>query len=141
MDELTPFVFNVKDNKVVMKNEEGAIKLVTGFFDKTSPSLDEYRHVAWTDETYAEVAEQLKAAIPYPDVIKMLIAETRDEKMKQLLSDSSSLKDTAVSSNGISDIDNVPFAGTTVNHEVKETTTEVADADSDDEYDDLFKDL
>lgn len=149
MDELTPFVFNIKDNKVVMKNEEGAIKLVTGFFEKTAPTLDEYRHQSWTDETYVEVAEYLKAAISYPEVIKMLIAETRDEKMKQLISDGVLENSSSISSNGSEE--NVPFAGTTVNHLSKDTSldedsedkleTVSSVSDDSDEYDDLFKDL
>jgi hypothetical protein len=146
MDELTPFVFNIKDNQVVMKNDEGAIKVVKGFFEKTAPSMEDYLHQSWTDETYNEVASALKAAIGHKEVINMLIAETRDEKMKQLLSlenpHKESVAPASVSSNDTLTNDNISFGGTTVNTAVEEKKTPVVtDGESNDEYDDLFKDL
>ena len=145
MDEVTPFRFKVGDNDVTMKNEEGAIKLVTEFFNKNAPSLDEYRHQSWTDETYVQVAEALKAAIPYKQVIDMLIAETRDEKMKELLKGGSTNSvPTESSTPTSSSSSNDDFFSTSSETEAKtETETEASTESSldKDEYDDIFKNL
>ena len=142
MDEQTPFRFSIKDTEVTMKDDKGAIELVTEFFNKTAPSMDQYKHVPWTDETYAQVAEALKAAIPYKQVLDMLISETRDEKMKELLS--------AGSTTANNSSDNISFGGTTetVTSTTVESenlgTTESNNTSSDlgkDEYDDIFSNL
>lgn len=144
MDEVTPFRFKIKDNEVTMKNEEGAIRLITEFFNKTAPTLDDYRHVSWTDETYLQVAEALKAAIPYKQVMEMLISETRDEKMKALLSNGQMSTS--------SDVPSTPKAESTANDDFFSTSSDsmsvsqesVSDSDSSleaDEYDDIFKNL
>ena len=142
MDEQTPFRFNIKDTEVVMKEDAGAIKLITEFFDKTAPSMDPYKHIPWTDETYVQVAEGLKAAIPYKQVIDMLINETRDEKMKELLSKGNI---TSTVSNPASE--NISFGGTTETTVTEATTPDLGTADTkqsdlgNDEYEDIFKNL
>lgn len=145
IDEVTPFRFKVGENEVTMKNEEGAIKLVTEFFNKNAPSLEDYRHQPWTDETYVQVAEALKAAIPYEQVFNMLIEETRDEKMKALLlggsTSSHSLSSTSSESSNTNDF----FSGESKPAESKitpkESTTESSSSLETDEYDDIFKNL
>ena len=139
MDEVTPFRFKIKDNEVTMKNEEGAIKLITEFFNKTAPSLDEYRHVSWTEETYVQVAEALKAAIPYKQVLEMLISETRDEKMKALLSDGQVKTTETVSKTVTESATNEDFFSTSSDtSQVESNDSESLDKD---EYDDIFKNL
>lgn len=143
MDEVTPFRFSIKDTEVTMKDDPGAIKLLQEFFDKNAPSLDEYKHKSWTDETYIEVAEALKAAIPYKQVLDMLINETRDEKMKALLSGKNPFTstDTAPLEPKQS---NMSDNQTTFNNEdsKEEPTVESADSSLEkDEYDDIFKNL
>ena len=69
--------------------------------------------------------------------------------MKQLISDGVLENSSSISSNGSEE--NVPFAGTTVNHLSKDTSldedsedkleTVSSVSDDSDEYDDLFKDL
>lgn len=144
MDEITPFRFSIKDTEVVMKNEEGAIKLVTEFFDKTAPSMDEYKHKPWTDETYSQVAEALKAAIPYKQVLDMLISETRDEKMKELLkggSDTTSNQE--VSLGGTTETTTSVL--TTEDTTGSSSTSASSNSDSSDlgkdEYEDIFSNL
>lgn len=137
MDEKSPFRFKIGDSEVVMKNEEGAIKLITEFFDKNAPSLDEYKHVPWTDDTYIQVAEALKAAIPYKEVLNMLISETRDERMKELLSGtpSSGISKTPSAEPKIDAPDAIAFSS-------DDTSESANSSDLDkDEYNDLFKDL
>ena len=135
MDEVTPFRFSIKDTEVVMKNEEGAIKLVTEFFEKTAPSMKEYEHQPWTEETYTQVAEALKAAIPYKQVLDMLVNETRDEKMKALLKGetSSSLSQESFSK------ETTEVTPTTEVTSATETSNS-SDLKSD-EYDDIFSNL
>lgn len=144
MDEVTPFRFKVGDNDVTMKNEEGAIKLITEFFNKNAPSLDEYKHQSWTDETYTQVAEALKAAIPYKQVLDMLIAETRDEKMKALLQGgpASVATETPVTAS-TTETSNDDFFST--GNETASTPTDTVESNDSsldkDEYDDIFKNL
>ncbi len=142
MDEVTPFRFSVKDTEVTMKDDPGAINLLQEFFDKNAPSLDEYIHQPWTDETYKDVAEALKAAIPYKNVLEMVISETRDEKMKALLrGDSISTPTDTVSSETTSP---TPEFFSTSEDSKKEpiATAESADPSLEkDEYDDIFKNL
>lgn len=139
MDEKTPFRFKIGDTEVVMKNEEGAIKLLTEFFEKTAPSLDEYKHVSWTDETYVKVAEALKAAIPYKEVLDMVISETRDEKMKALLSGDN----ISVEKNNTDRVAFDPGSDPTAvdNTETNKESKSESDNLQKDEYDDIFKDL
>ena len=143
MDEVTPFRFKIKDNEVTMKNEEGAIKLITEFFNKTAPALDEYRHISWTEETYVQVAEALKAAIPYKQVLDMLISETRDEKMKALLSNGSVQKTTEAPSAPVAeDTSNDDFFSTSSTSTSTQDTSDESESSLDqDEYDDIFKNL
>ena len=141
MDEVTPFRFKVGDKDVTMKNEEGAIKLITEFFNKNAPSLDEYKHQPWTDETYAQVAEALKAAIPYRQVLDMLIAETRDEKMKALLQGGpvSAAPETSKTAPVETANDDFFSAGTESSSSSESETS--SDSLDQDEYDDIFKNL
>tara|TARA_R110002074_G_scaffold33472_3_gene93184 strand:- start:1129 stop:2145 length:1017 start_codon:yes stop_codon:yes gene_type:complete len=139
MDEKSPFRFKIGDSEVVMKNEEGAIKLITEFFEKNAPSLDEYKHVPWTDDTYVQVAEALKAAIPYKEVLNMLISETRDERMKELLSGTptSGISKTPIAETKVEAPDNVSF-GSNDSSSTDESSNSSLEKD---EYNDLFKDL
>jgi len=144
MDEVTPFRFKVGENEVTMKNEEGAIKLVTEFFNKNAPSLEEYRHQSWTDETYAQVAEALKAAIPYEQVLNMLIEETRDEKMKELLKGGSTSSASTPSSS--QNMASTPASSTNDDFFSTDSAPTQNNTESDsslekDEYDDIFKNL
>jgi len=141
MDEVTPFRFKIADTEVVMKDEQGAIKLVTELFEKTAHTLDEYQHISWTDETYVQVAEALKAAIGYKEVINMLISETRDEKMKTLLSDTVTTSDDNVKDT-VDDTNDVSFAGTTENMVTENVDTSNSnDKNEEDEYKYIFADL
>lgn len=146
MDEITPFRFTVKDTEVTMKDDEGAIKLLTEFFNKNAPSLDEYKHQSWTDETYVQVAEALKAAIPYKKVLDMLIAETRDEKMKQLLSEGNETVNTAQAT--VTETVSTSTSESSFFNTDTDATTESTDSSSEDdsplskdEYDDIFKNM
>jgi hypothetical protein len=155
MDETQPFRFNIKGTEVVMKDDPGAIQLLQQFFDKTAPSLDEYKHVSWTDDTYKQVAEALKAAIPYKQVLDMLISETRDEKMKELLTEGSTATTTAATSSNTNSVNDLSFGGTTENNVTTYTDQNQSDINlgepttgdstdsglEGDEYDDIFKNL
>ena len=106
--------------------------------------MDDYRHVSWTDETYLQVAEALKAAIPYKQVMEMLISETRDEKMKALLSNGqvSTSSDAPFTPKVESNASDDFFSTSSDSMSVSQET--VSDSDSSleaDEYDDIFKNL
>lgn len=150
MEDDTPFVFKVGDTEVEMKNDPKAIELATKFFDKNAPSLEDYMHKPWTADTYIEVADAIKAAVPYPEVIKMLIAETKDQRMIELLeggtqsssynSSSSSSNSPIVEDEAFESIDNsADNIDTPVNAAPPTDTTD--SSLKEDEYDELFKDM
>jgi hypothetical protein len=141
MDEVTPFVFKIGDKQVQVKNDEKVIKLVNEFLTKNTPSMDEYAHQPWTEETYTKVAEAVVAAIPQRQVLEMVLEKSKDAKMNELVR--SKLKPTKNNAPMAKDED-LDF-GTTATTSSKSESAKPASvatpAASSDEYDDLFKDL
>jgi hypothetical protein len=85
MDEVTPFVFKIKDKQVIVENNEKSIKLVQEFLKKNTPKLDEYLHQEWNDDTYNKVAESIVSLITPRPVLNRVLDQTKDEKIKELI--------------------------------------------------------
>jgi hypothetical protein len=137
MDEVTPFVFKIGDTQVQVKNDEKSVKLVNEFLQKNTPSLDEYLHVEWTEETYFQVAEAIFGAIPQRSVLEMILGKSKDSKMNDLIR--SKMKP-AKTNNPISTIDSSIDFTSTPESPVSPEPVE-SDSSNLDEYDSLFKDL
>lgn len=140
MDEITPLVFKVGEKQVVVEETENSIKLVQEFLNKNTPSLEEYTHKEWTDETYEKVAEAVVSIIQPKPVLEMVLNRTKDEKMKALINSKINKTSTSSSSTLSSELDadlefksesNIPL----------EPVNETEDTSSNDEYDSLFNDL
>ena len=149
MDEVTPLVFSIGDKQVVVENNENSVKLVQEFLKKNTPTLDDYKHKEWTDETYDKVAEFMISTISNKTILNMVIDRSKDEKMKTLLRAKMSGKTVTNSTPKVED--DLVFSGSNNEPFAKETTetappaaAAAAKSDSNsgnDEYDDLFSDL
>jgi hypothetical protein len=154
MDEITPFIFNIKDTVITVENTEKSVKLVSEFLKKNTPSMDPYLHQSWDDATFDKVANMIISTINNRTVINRILDRTKDEKMKALIV--SKLNGTATpassnsskSNNKVDDIDDdlndTSFEGTSdaslFDDDELSTTTDTGSSHSS-EYDDLFKDL
>jgi hypothetical protein len=85
MDEVTPFMFKVGEQNVIVENSAESINLVTEFLKKNTPKLDEYMHKAWTPEIHEKVADAIIACIGNKAVIKMILDRTKDTVTKGLI--------------------------------------------------------
>lgn len=132
MDEVTPFVFKVGDTPVQVKNDEKSVKLVEEFLTKNTPKMDEYLHQPWTDETYEKVAEMVLATIPQRQIIEMILEKSKDSRTNELIR--ARLKPAQSNRPTASSKEDLEFTSSPVSEPVTESS-------SDDEYNDLFKDL
>ena len=141
MDEVTPFMFKIGEQNVIVENSADSIKLVTEFLKKNTPKLDEYFHKEWTQETHDKVADAVIACIGNKAVIKMILDRTKDTVTKGIieakLNGKQSVSATPVStpSKAASIDDGLEFTSASV---AVETTATPAQTD---EYDALFGDL
>jgi len=143
MDEVTPFMFKIGDKSVVVENSEKSAKLVQEFLKKNTPDIDQYLYQEWTEETYQKVADAIASLVSNPTILKMLIDKTRDDKMKQLLTDkmSGSTASSSASKSKASELDDdINFESDPFVEEKTETVTETTSSEADD-YDSLFSDL
>ena len=140
MDEVTPFVFKIGDKQVQVKNEEKVVKLVNEFLTKNTPKMDEYFHQDWTEDTFEKVAEAIIAAIPQRQVLEMVLSKSKDQKMNELIR--SKMKP-GKSNNPIKNENDLEFStlSSTVMDDGSTKKEPTPVATSNDEYDDLFKDL
>ena len=140
MDEVTPFMYKIGDKSVVVENNEKSAKLVQEFMKRNTPELDQYLYEEWTDETYQKVADAIASLLSNRTILQMLIDKTRDDKMKQMLTERMSGATATVSKSKASQIDDDitfdsdPFTET-------ETVTAQAETEEADDYDSLFSDL
>lgn len=146
MDDITPFIFDIKGKKVTVENNEKSIKLVSEFLKKNTPSMDEHLHVSWDDETYEKVAQAIVSTINNKAVIKLALERTKDEKMKELIEEklnnsSSSTKKESGTKKSIDEDLEFTSESEVENTPLEETNIDSTDNSGDDEYDELFKDL
>lgn len=155
MDEVTPFVFKIKDTSVIVENNEKSIKLVQEFMKKNTPKLDEYFHKEWTDEQFEKVAQAMVTLIQPRAVLDRVLDRTKDERMKALIL--SKLDGTAAPaatpSAPAEDIEfkseepqvestpDAPLEPVSEEAAAPATESETAGEGSKDEYDKLFDDL
>jgi hypothetical protein len=133
MDEITPFVFKVGDTLVQVKNDEKSVKLVEEFLTKNTPKMDEYLHQPWTDDTFERVAEAIVATIPQRQIIEMVLQKSKDSRMNELVR--SKLKPVQTNRPSLTSGDALEFSSSAP------TASAAVTESSDDEYNDLFKDL
>lgn len=139
MDEVTPFIFKIGDKTVQVKNEEKVVKLVNEFLNKNTPKLDEYFHQDWAEDTFEKVAEAIISAIPQRQVLEMVLSKSKDQRMNELIR--SKMKP-GKSNNPITKEDDLEFSTSPSTAAYSPAKKEVEPAaTSNDEYDDLFKDL
>lgn len=130
MDEVSPFVFKIDDRTIQVKNDEKIVRIVNDFLVKNTPSLDEYLHQEWTQDTYEQVAEAVIAAIPQKTILEMVLEKSKDSKVNELIR--SKMKGASYSVKKESPLDDdLNFSSTS-------KSTESEDSD---EFDDLFKNL
>lgn len=144
MDEVTPFVFSIGDQKVKVENNEKSIKLVQEFLKKNTPKLDEYFHKEWTDETYNKVAEAIISVIQPRPVLNMVLERTKDEKMKELilskLGGTSQSSSTSTSKSNEID-DELEFKSETSIEVPLDDISSSSSSSEKDEYDALFENM
>jgi hypothetical protein len=138
MDEVSPLVFKVGEKQIAASNDDKIIKALQEFLTKNTPDMEKYFHISWQEETYTQVADALVSTIP-ATVLEMTIQKSKDQKLNSLIKERLTQKHVGKSSSQKSAIDEDPlsFGGTTV---TTKTTVDTS-SNSDDEYDDLFKDL
>lgn len=143
MDEVTPLVFKVGDTQVQVKNEEKSVKLVNEFLTKNTPKMDEYYHQEWTEETFEKVAQAIISAVPHNEILEMILGRSKDTKMNDLIRSKMKGGRTVKQSSSVNDDLEFTSAPTTTATPIVAYTQEpiAESANSDDEYDSLFKDL
>lgn len=134
MDEVSPLIFKIGETQVTVKNDEKSVKLVTEFLSKNTPSMDEYLHREWTDETFEKVAEAVISAIPQREILNMILERSKDTRMNELIKARLLPRKSATP------------AAAKVDEDLDFTTPSApaapaADTSVDDEYDSLFADL
>jgi len=105
--------------------------------------MDQYLYQEWTEETYQKVADAIASLVSNPTILKMLIDKTRDDKMKQLLTDKMSVStaSSSASKSKASELDDdINFESDPFVEEKTETVAETTSSEADD-YDSLFSDL
>lgn len=145
MDEVTPLVFKIGDKQVAVENNEKSVKLVQEFLNKNTPSMEEYKHKEWTDDTYDRVAEAIVSNIQPRAVLNMVLDRTKDSKMKDLILEKlgGTKKSTSTTSLLDSDDEDLDFK-TPSNDDPLVSNTELEEVTNDsgsDEYDSLFDEL
>lgn len=137
MDEVSPLIFKIGDTQVQVKNDAQSVKLVTEFLTKNTPSMDEYLHKEWTEETFERVADAIVAAIPQREILNMILERSKDTKMNDLVK--ARLLPRKSSTPAAAKVDeDLDFRTTSTSAPVAAQT---ADTSADDEYDSLFTDL
>jgi hypothetical protein len=134
MDEVSPLIFKIGETQVTVKNDEKSVKLVTEFLSKNTPSMDEYLHREWTDETFEKVAEAVISAIPQREILNMILERSKDTRMNELIKARLLPRKSATP------------AAAKVDEDLDFTTPSApaapaVDTSVDDEYDSLFADL
>ncbi len=137
IDEVTPFVFKEGDVQYQVKNDKESVEIVSKFLAKNTPSMDEYKHVSWTDETYAAVAEAVIAAIPHRAILERILEQSKDTRMNDLIREK--LGKSSRSTASSIDSDPVEFKSTSA-QSAKVAEIETAGASAD-EFDSLLNEL
>jgi len=84
MAETSPLILKLEDGRELpVTNDEKVRNYVQNFLEKNSPDLSQYFYKEWSDSDYEKVAEFLKAIIPHKSILDQVLANTRDEKIKQ----------------------------------------------------------
>lgn len=152
MDDVTPFIFEIKGTKVTVENNEKSVKLVSEFLKKNTPSMEEYLHVSWTDSTFEQVAQAIVSCINNKAVINLLLEKTKDDKMKALIQEKLEAKGTSAKKNKpkteqidenveFEDENSAPLNDIDELEESESTDNNSSESENSDEYDELFKDL
>jgi hypothetical protein len=81
MEDVTPFIFKVGDKTVKVENNEKSIKLVQEFLKKNTPSIDEYLHNEWDDETFNKVADAIVSCINNRTILNMVLERSKHTEM------------------------------------------------------------
>jgi hypothetical protein len=81
MEDVTPFIFKVGDKTVKVENSEKSIKLVQEFLKKNTPSIDEYLHNEWDDETFNKVADAIVSCINNRTILNMVLERSKHTEM------------------------------------------------------------
>jgi hypothetical protein len=81
MEDVTPFIFKVGDKTVKVENSEKSIKLVQEFLKKNTPSIDEYLHNEWDDETFNKVADAIVSCINNRTILNMVLERSKHAEM------------------------------------------------------------
>jgi hypothetical protein len=141
MDDITPFIFKIGDKNVAVENNEKSVKLVQEFLKKNTPSLDEYMHREWDDETREKVASAIISAIGNRAVIDILLSKTKDAETKaiieQKLNGSSSTTSSPKKSKASESHADVSFESSNYTSNFDEA----GEDEESDEYSALFNDL
>jgi len=83
MSEVSPLILTHNGQEIPVSQDQKVMQFVTEFFKKNSPDLSQYFYKEWTDREYEQVAEYIKAIVPYKQIIDNLVANTKDERMKK----------------------------------------------------------
>lgn len=81
MEDVTPFIFKVGDKTVKVENSEKSIKLVQEFLKKNTPSIDDYLHNEWDDETFNKVADAIVSCINNRTILNMVLERSKQTEM------------------------------------------------------------
>ena len=89
--KITPFQYNDNGVKHVCKKgetpeeqaEENA--KILNYLKNNTPDIKPYLYKPWSDSTYTQVAQYLKAILPYREFMKEVLDVSRDDKINQIL--------------------------------------------------------
>jgi hypothetical protein len=148
MDEITPLVFKIGDKQVQVENNEKSIKLIQEFMKKNTPEMDQYRHQDWSSETRDKVAESIISILTNRSVLNLLLERTKDEDMKNLIKSKLSGSPTSSISkkeDSFLEEDDLQFkskeSDLPFSNDSDDLLTTPEGSSSDDEYDELFRDM
>jgi gp32 DNA binding protein like len=83
MSEVSPLIITHNGQEIPVTSDPKVMQFVTEYFKKNSPDLSQYFYKEWTDHEYEQVAEYIKAIVPYKQLIDNLVTNTKDERMKK----------------------------------------------------------
>ena len=83
MNEVSPLIISHAGKEIAASTDPKVMQFVSEYFRKNSPDMSQYFYQDWTDQEYAKVAEYIKAIVPYKQIIKNLVANTKDERIKK----------------------------------------------------------
>lgn len=148
MSEVSPLIITHNGQEIPVSNDPKVMQFVTEYFKKNSPDLSQYFYKEWTEREYEQVAEYIKAIVPYKQIIDNLVSGLKDENMKKHFTRTGSISRTSAPAGESLEFNPAPQSKSTslsleddMNFGGSSSTAPAAQSSRKDDLDDLFADL